>query len=42
MGNKLEVVAGKLGGPLCLFGKEVLYMKDHKYSQEIHNNVKLE
>lgn len=38
-GNKLGVVTGKLGGLLCLFWKEVLYMKDHRYSQEIHNSV---
>lgn len=42
MGNELKVVAGKLGGLLCPFGKEVLYIKDHGYSQEIHNTVKPE
>jgi len=42
MGNEPEVVAGRLGGLLCPFGKEVLYMMDDGYSQEIHNNVKPE
>lgn len=42
MGNELRIVAGKLGTPLCPFGKEVLYIKDYGYSQEMHNNVKQE
>lgn len=41
-GNWLEVVAGKLRGLLCPFGKKVLYMKDRGYSQEIPNYAKLE
>lgn len=37
--NTLEVVTGKLGGLLCPFRKKVLYMKDHRYSQETGNSV---